>query len=64
MIGGNAIERAHKNIAEIANFMLAEVHFPYIIFLEGSNFLTETIVVERPDTRAVNLEYHSGMLNR
>ena len=64
MIGGNAIERAHKNIAEIANFMLAEVHFPYIIFLEGSNFLTETIVVERPDTRAVTLEYNSGMLNR
>ncbi len=64
MIGGNAIERAHKNIAEIANFMLAEAHFPYIIFLEGSNFLTETIVVERPDTRAVTLEYNSGMLNR
>ena len=64
MSAGNAIERAHKNIAEIANFMLAEVHFPYIIFLEGSNFLTETIVVERPDTRAVTLEYNSGMLNR
>ena len=64
MSAGNAIERAHKNIAEIANFMLAEVHFPYIIFLEGSNFLTKTIIVERPDARAVPLEYNSGMLNR
>jgi type-2 restriction enzyme ecoRI len=64
MVGGNAIERAHKNIAEMANFMLAESHFPYIIFLEGSNFLTETICVERPDGRKVTLEYNSGMLNR
>lgn len=64
MAAGNAIERAFKNIAEIANFMLAEDHFPYILFLEGSNFLTKTIIVERPDARAVPLEYNSGMLNR
>lgn len=64
MAAGNAIERSHKNIAEIANFMLSERHFPYVIFLEGSNFLTETISVERPDGRIVNLEYNSGMLNR
>lgn len=43
MAAGNTIERSHKNIAEIANFMLSETHFPYIIFLEGSNFLTQTI---------------------
>ena len=43
MVAGNAIERSHKNISEIANFMLAESHFPYVLFLEGSNFLTETI---------------------
>ena len=36
MAAGNAIERAHKNISEIANFMLAESHFPYVLFLEGS----------------------------
>lgn len=48
MSAGNAIERAHKNISEIANFMLSESHFPYVLFLEGSNFLTETISVERP----------------
>ncbi len=64
MAAGNAIERSHKNISEIANFMLSESHFPYILFLEGSNFLTETISIERPDGRVVTLEYKSGMLNR
>lgn len=64
MDAGNAIERSHKNIAEIANFMLSEIHFPYVIFLEGSNFLTETISVKRPDGRIVTLEYNSGTLNR
>lgn len=64
MAAGNAIERSHKNISEIANLMLSESHFPYILFLEGSNFLTETIKVKRPDGRIVTLEYNSGMLNR
>ena len=64
MAAGNAIERSHKNISEIANFMLSESHFPYVLFLEGSNFLTETISVIRPDGRVVKLEYNSGMLNR
>ncbi len=64
MAAGNAIERSHKNISEIANFMLSESHFPYVLFLEGSNFLTETISITRPDGRVVSLEYNSGMLNR
>jgi type II restriction enzyme len=64
MAAGNAIERAHKNISEIANFMLSESHFPYILFLEGSNFLTETISITRPDSRVVTLDYNSGKLNR
>lgn len=64
MAAGNAIERSHKNIAEIANFMLGESHFPYVLFLEGSNFLTESISITRPDGRIVKLEYNSGMLNR
>ena len=64
MAAGNAIERSYKNIAEIANLMLAESYFPYVLFLEGSNFLTETISVKRPDGRVVTLEYNSGMLNR
>ena len=64
MAAGNAIERSHKNISEIANLMLGENHFPYVLFLEGSNFLTETINITRPDGRIVVLEYNSGMLNR
>lgn len=64
MAAGNAIERSHKNISEIANLMLYESHFPYVLFLEGSNFLTETISIKRPDGRGVTLEYNSGMLNR
>lgn len=60
MAAGNAIERSHKNISEIANFMLSESHFPYVLFLEGSNFLTETISIKRPDGRVVTLEYNSG----
>lgn len=64
MAAGNAIERSHKNISEIANFMLSESHFPYVLFLEGSSFLTETISIERPDGRLVKLDYNSGTLNR
>ena len=64
MAAGNAIERSHKNISEIANLMLGETHFPYILFLEGSNFLTETISIKRPDGRVVSLDYSSGLLNR
>jgi type II restriction enzyme len=64
MAAGNAIERAHKNISEITNLMLSESHFPYVLFLEGSNFLTETISIKRPDGRVVTLEYNSGTLNR
>ena len=64
MAAGNAIERSHKNISEIANLMLGESHFPYVLFLEGSNFLTESISITRPDGRVVVLEYNSGMLNR
>lgn len=64
MAAGNAIERAYKNVNEIANFMLAENHFPYILFLEGSNFLTQNVTVTRPDGRVVTLQYNAGDLNR
>lgn len=64
MVAGNAIERAHKNISEIANFMLSESYFPYVIFLEGSNFLTQNVIVTRPDGRNVTLSYNSAILNR
>lgn len=64
MVAGNAIERSHKNIAEIANYMLGELHFPYVLFLEGSNFLTHDITIERPDGRKITLTYNNGALNR
>ena len=64
MAAGNAIERAYKNINEISNFMLSERYFPYILFLEGSNFLTQNVTVTRPDGRTVTLVYNDGMLNR
>lgn len=64
MVAGNAIERSHKNISEIANYMLSESYFPYVLFLEGSNFLTEDVVIQRPDGREVTLSYNSGSLNR
>jgi len=64
MVAGNAIERSHKNITEIANFMLGEIYFPYVLFLEGSNFLTHDVTVKRPDGRAITLRYNSGALNR
>ncbi len=64
MAAGNAIERAHKNICEIANFMLIEPYFPYILFLEGSNFLTQDITIMRPDGSTYIIAYNDGTLNR
>ena len=64
MVAGNAIERAYKNVNEIANYMLSELHFPYVLFLEGSNFLTQDVTVTRPDGRQVTLRYNDGALNR
>ncbi len=64
MAAGNAIERAHKNISEIANYMLSENYFPYVLFLEGSNFLTQNVTIVRPDGRQVTLVYNDGTLNR
>lgn len=64
MVAGNAIERSHKNISEMRNIMIAEKHFPYILFLQGSNFLTESMTVKFPDGREVELKYTDGALNR
>lgn len=64
MVAGNAIERSHKNISEIANFMLKEAYFPYVLFLEGSNFLTENITVKRPNGEELTITYNTGSLNR
>ena len=64
MAAGNAIERMHKNVLEIRNFMLDERHFPYVVFLQGSNFATKSFDVTRPDGRVVRVVHDSGMLNR
>ncbi|MCW5910374.1 MAG: hypothetical protein KIT62_04835 [Cyclobacteriaceae bacterium] len=64
MVAGNAIERSHKNINEIRNVMIDEKHFPYILFLQGSNFLTEPTTVIRPDGNEVVLKHDAGSLNR
>ncbi|MCT8989040.1 hypothetical protein NYR54_01850 [Chelativorans sp. SCAU2101] len=64
MAAGNAIERMHKNVLELRNFMLDERHFPYVVFLQGSNFATESFEVVRPDGRIVKVVHNSGLLNR
>lgn len=64
MVAGNAIERSHKNINEVRNIMIDEKHFPYILFLQGSNFLTEPITVKRPDGTETTLKHDVGSLNR
>lgn len=64
MVAGNAIERSHKSINEIRNIMIDEKHFPYILFLQGSNFLTEPITVKRPDGSVTTLKHDVGSLNR
>ena len=60
MPAGNVIERAYKNVKEIANYMLGESYFPYILFLEGTNFLTQNVNVTRPDGRIVTLVYNAA----
>ncbi len=64
MVAGNAIERVHKNIQELRNYLLDEIHFPYVIFLQGSNFATQTFFVDSPDGRKVKISHDAGNLNR
>lgn len=64
MAAGNAIERAYKNICEIANYMLTECYFPYVLFLEGSNFLTRDVAITRHDGSIYTIKYNDGTLNR
>ena len=64
MVAGNAIERVHKNILEFRNYMLEELHFPYVVFTQGSNFATETFFVKTPDGREVKIAHDAGNMNR
>lgn len=52
---GNAIERTHKNIAELKNYMLGENYFPYVVFMHGSDLTTETLHVPEPSGRIFKL---------
>jgi type II restriction enzyme len=64
MVAGNAIERVHKNVLEMRNFMIDERHFPYVVFLQGSNFATATFDIQCVDGSVVTVVHNSGMLNR
>jgi type II restriction enzyme len=64
MVAGNAIERVHKNILEVRNFMIDEDHFPYIVFLQGTNFAIKTHYIKTPDGRDVEISHKAGGLNR
>ena len=64
MAAGNAIERAYKNVNENCKFYAVWKLLSIYLFLEGSNFLTQMIIVTRPDGRKVTLVYNDGMLNR
>lgn len=64
MVAGNAIERVHKNIQEFRNFMINERHFPYVVFLQGSNFATETFFVRSVDGRDIEIAHDAGKMNR
>jgi len=52
---GNAIERTHKNIAELKNYMVGERHFPYVVFMHGSDLTTQILHVREPTGRVVEL---------
>ena len=64
MVAGNAIERVHKNILEFRNYMMNEFYFPYVVFLQGSNFATETFFVRSPDVRNIKIAHDAGNMNR
>lgn len=64
MVAGNAIERVYKNINEFRNYLLDEYHFPYVVFLQGSNFATKTFQVFKPDGSFVEIRHDSGAMNR
>jgi type II restriction enzyme len=64
MPAGNAIERVHKNIQEMNNLMLGESHFPYVVFLQGSNFATEPLTVKWPDGTEIPVLPSDSGVNR
>lgn len=64
MPAGNAIERVHKNIQEMKNYMIGESHFPYVVFLQGSNFATEPVSAKWPRGPEVHILPDDASVNR
>lgn len=64
MPAGNAIERVHKNIQELKNYMLGEKHFPYVVLLKGSNFAIKEEVFQWPNGEYITISPHDSSLNR
>jgi len=52
---GNAIERTHKNIAELKNYMIGEKYFPYVVFMHGSDLTTEILHIAKPNGQIYDL---------
>ena len=44
--------------------MLNELHFPCVVFLQGSNFTTSTEYIKTPEGRPVKIAHDAGSLNR
>lgn len=64
MPAGNAIERVHKNIQELKNFMLGDSHFPYVVFLQGSNFPVSPVNVQWPNGPLVTIAPSDSNVSR
>lgn len=64
MPAGNAIERVHKNIQELKNYMLGESHFPYVVFLQGSNFSVSTENVQWPNGPLIQINPADSNVSR
>ena len=64
MPAGNAIERVHKNIQELKNYMLGERYFPYIVFLKGSNFAVMEETFQWLNGGSIKISPNDAALNR
>jgi len=69
MTAGNVIERGFKNIVEVQNYMMGEMHFPYVLLAYGSNFITEEMILDWPGDKSskpqkVKFLPTDGSLNR
>jgi type II restriction enzyme len=64
MPAGNAIERVHKNIQELKNYMLGERYFPYVVLLKGSNFAVMEETFQWLSGGSIRVSPNDAALNR